>query len=384
MDANRLRADVAAATWCFQADQLAALLGALASRGYRLVGPTRRDGAIVYDHLASADDLPAGWTDRQEAGRYRLERRRDRAWFGYVVGPHSWKRFLHPASIRLWSARKSNGGFVVEDVAAPEPPYAFIGVRACDVAAMARQDQVLRDGPYADHGYASRRVGAFVVAVDCTEPGGTCFCASMETGPAVEGRYDLALTELIDDGGHRFLVRAGSERGAEVFAEVPHSDATEDDRRAAASRVAEAAGRMGRRLETSGLKEAIESRAEHRRWDEIAGRCLTCGSCTMACPTCFCTTVEDRIDLTGVTAERWRRWDTCFSLEFSYMHGGSVRLSPRSRYRQWLTHKLATWVDQFGVMGCVGCGRCITWCPVGIDIVAEARGLSEASGGHPQ
>ena len=95
----------------------------------------------------------------------------------------------------------------------------------------------------------------------------------------------------------------------------------------------------------------------------------------MVCPTCFCTTVEDGTDLAGESAERTRRWDSCFTIDFSYVHGGSVRLRSRSRYRQWMTHKLATWIDQFGSSGCVGCGRCITWCPVAIDITEEVAAI---------
>jgi Fe-S oxidoreductase len=97
----------------------------------------------------------------------------------------------------------------------------------------------------------------------------------------------------------------------------------------------------------------------------------------MVCPTCFCTTVEDVSDVTGDHAERWRRWDSCFTLGFSYIHGGSIRNSGKARYRQWMTHKLASWIDQFGTSGCVGCGRCITWCPVGIDITEEARAIRD-------
>ena len=136
-----------------------------------------------------------------------------------------------------------------------------------------------------------------------------------------------------------------------------------------------AAQRMGRELDTTGLRELLQDSLEHPRWDEVAERCLTCGNCTMVCPTCFCTTVEDVTDLSGEQAERWRSWDTCFSLDHSYVHGGSVRPTGRSRYRQWLTHKLGTWWDQFGTSGCVGCGRCIAWCPVGIDITEEAEAL---------
>ncbi len=142
--------------------------------------------------------------------------------------------------------------------------------------------------------------------------------------------------------------------------------------------VAKVAQQMGRTMDTAGLKDLLCRNYEHPRWDEVAARCLACANCTMACPTCFCTTVEDVTDLTGTHAERWRKWDSCFSLDFSYIHGGSVRSSARARYRQWMTHKLATWMDQFGTSGCVGCGRCITWCPVAIDITEEVRAIRES------
>ncbi|MCA8921947.1 MAG: 4Fe-4S dicluster domain-containing protein, partial [Planctomycetes bacterium] len=148
--------------------------------------------------------------------------------------------------------------------------------------------------------------------------------------------------------------------------------------------VAAAAAAIERQLPQDGLPAALAAALEHPRWDDVAARCLTCGNCTLVCPTCFCTDVEDTSDLSGQVAERWRRWDTCFSLDFSALHGGSVRASGRSRYRQWLTHKLSTWHDQFGTSGCVGCGRCIAWCPVGIDITVEAAELRKDPGhAHP-
>jgi ferredoxin len=197
----------------------------------------------------------------------------------------------------------------------------------------------------------------------------------MNTGPQVTFGFDLALTEVIESERHYFVVEVGTERGEEVLHEVPHRQASEEEKAAAARVVAQTAAQMGRTMDTSDIKDLLYRNYEHPRWDEVANRCLTCGNCTMVCPTCFCTTVEDTTDLTGDHAERWRVWDSCFTLDFSYIHGGSVRASGKSRYRQWLTHKLATWIDQFGTSGCVGCGRCITWCPVAIDITEEVRAI---------
>ncbi len=361
-------------------EALAALVDILQRRGYLVLGPTVRDGAIVYAELESAAELPVGWTDRQDGGTYRLERRDDDARFGYAVGPHSWKQFLFPPRIRLWQARRDGDGTLEVDEEPPdETPLAFFGVRSCDLHAIATQDRIFVGGRFVDRDYAARREGAFVVAANCFEPGGTCFCVSMGTGPRAEAGYDLALTEILE-GEHRLLVEVGTERGAAVLAGLPTRPPEPADVNAAERAVAGAAARMGRRMEAGDLRELLASNLEHPRWDDVAERCLTCGNCVLVCPTCFCSTVEDHTDLAGERAERWRTWDTCFSVEHSYIHGGSVRPGNRSRYRQWMTHKLGTWHDQFGTSGCVGCGRCITWCPVGIDITEEVAAIRATEG----
>ncbi len=360
-----------------EAGETDALFHALRQRGYGLVGPTLRDGAIVLDELQSAADLPAGWTDEQDAGRYRLKRREDDALFGYAVGPHSWKRWLHPPSFVRWRARLQDGGFVAEPETAPPPRLAFVGVRPCELAAILVQDRVFLGGPFVDPAYRGRREAAFLLVVNCAAPSGTCFCASLGSGPRAAAGFDLCATEILGPP-HVLLLEVGSERGAAVAEDVPHRAAQEADLEAASALAADAARRMGRSLDTAGLKDLLYRRYEDAHWDEVAKRCLGCANCTMVCPTCFCATVEDTTDLAGSATERRRLWDSCFSLAFSYVHGGSVRTSAGARYRQWLTHKLATWHEQFGVSGCVGCGRCITWCPVGIDISAEARAVRQA------
>jgi ferredoxin len=343
------------------------LVSTLRQDGYQVIGPVARDGAIVLAALESGADLPAGWGVDAAPGRYRLRRRADNAVFGHSAGPGSWKQFLHPPRRPLGPA---------PDAADDPAPYAFLGVRACDLAAIATLGNVLSGGAYPDSSYARRQADLFVVAAGCTEPGGVCFCASMGTGPRPGPGYDLALTEQIDDKGHRFLVEVGSGRGEHVLARISHRDAAEAEVSAAHAAVDAAADRMGRQMPEVDIRDLLAASRDSPSWDEVANRCLTCGNCTMVCPTCFCTTVEDSSDLTGEHAERWLRWASCFELDFSYLHGGSVRSSGASRYRQWISHKLSTWHDQFGTSGCVGCGRCIAWCPVGIDITQEVDTLA--------
>jgi sulfhydrogenase subunit beta (sulfur reductase) len=393
-------------------DGLQALVDVLLARGYTVVGPTVRSGAIVKAPIRGIDELPRGWGDEQDAAHYRLHRRDDDALFGFAAGAQSAKPVFFPTDELLWRGRRTAGavegtvegaeggaeggteggaGYEVltdgdEGPRRPdEAPYALLGVRSCDLAAIGIHDTVLAGRGFGDARYVARRADAVVIAVACSDPGGTCFCVSMDTGPRPEqGRgapFDLSLTELLD-GGHRFVVEVGTDRGADLMDALGAPPASTHDLDAAASVSEQAADRMGRMLDTDGIKDLLYSSADSPYWDDVASRCLTCTNCTMVCPTCFCTTVEDVTDLTGNDADRHRLWDSCFNADFSYIHGGTVRESARSRYRQWMTHKLASWHDQFGSSGCVGCGRCVTWCPAAIDITAEAAALRGAPGSN--
>ena len=357
-------------------DVLDSLLDNIRHNGFRTFGPTIREGAIVFAEISGARDLPRGWTEVQDAGTYRLKPRDDDAFFGFAVGPHSPKKHLLPPTLRLWRAARDRSGTIslVEGTPAPEK-IALIGVRSCDLHAIAIMDRVTIAGEHTDPYYAAQRESMLLVAINCSDAGGTCFCVSMRTGPRVTSMYDLAITELIDGNSHEFLVEVGSAKGAAVIENLLSRSASESDVAAARAVTDRTASQMGRRLETDGIKELLYANLEHPRWNDVASRCLSCTNCTMVCPTCFCTNVDDSIDLSGSTAERVRRWDSCHTTEFSHLHGGSVRTSIKSRYRQWMTHKLASWIDQFGSSGCVGCGRCITWCPVGIDITEEAAAI---------
>ncbi|MCT9933724.1 4Fe-4S dicluster domain-containing protein [Planotetraspora sp. A-T 1434] len=350
-------------------DSLEPLVTELRSRGFTVVGPVARNGAIRMDEVSSAAELPRGKGDQQEPGRYRLTERDDDMIFDFAASPDSAKRYTQPPRQTLVRMREET----VEEVEPEAPLVALLGVRPCDLAALAVQDRVFLGGRHPDPAYRRRREALFLVTVNCAVPGGTCFCVSMGTGPRASTGFDLALTELA--APHRFLIEAGSERGAEVIEALPHVPAVQHDLVAAEAVSRTAAEHMGRQVETEGIQEWLPEAHDSPRWNEVASRCLACTNCTMVCPTCFCTTMEDTTDLGSGTAERIERWDSCFTLEFSELNGSPVRGSGAGRYRQWLTHKFATWFDQFGTSGCVGCGRCITWCPVGIDVTEELANL---------
>jgi sulfhydrogenase subunit beta (sulfur reductase) len=361
--------------WTIQGESLEVLVEVLKQHEYRVVGPRMRDGAIVLEDLSSASDLPHGWVDEQEAGSYRLKPAANGNLFDYVVGPQSWKKFLQEPVLKLWTARRDKKGLHLQPIQRNPPKLAFLGIRSCELAAIEVQDTILLRGDFIDEAYRLNRNELFTIAVNCSQPAATCFCASMGTGPVATRGFDLALTEISQPGSHRFLVEVGTSCGEEILSHIPRMESSEVDRKAAAQIKEKAAKGFTRHLSNEGMRDILMRHFDNPLWEQISRRCLACANCTLVCPTCFCTTIEDSTDLRGENAQRQRRVDSCFTRDFSYIHGGSVRTSLQSRYRQWMTHKLAGWVDQFGTPGCVGCGRCITWCPVGIDITQEAAAI---------
>lgn len=362
--------------WFLPRAQLDILIQTLVTDGYQVIGPTVDQGAIVYGEIKTSEDLPVGWTDQQAPGQYRLQRRDDEACFGYVVGPHSWKKYLFPPLAVVATADRTDDSWMMRTPDADPPRYAFLGVRACELAALKIQDRVFTGGAWVDPIYQQRRAAALVIAVNCTQAASTCFCTSMKTGPECVSGFDLALTELPEG----FLVETGSGPGEEMCRRLPVTAATAEQHRMGAVLRQRATDQICRSMDTDGIHELLMNNLKHPQWQDVATRCLSCTNCTMVCPTCFCSSVNDVPDLTGDHVDRERSWDSCFNPDFSYMNGGPTRNSISSRYRQWLTHKLATWQDQFGSSGCVGCGRCVTWCPVGIDLTAEVAAIRAAPG----
>jgi sulfhydrogenase subunit beta (sulfur reductase) len=347
------------------------LLDALSAKGYRIVGPIVRDGSVVWETVKLVSDLPIGWRDHQEPARYRLEQTGSSTVFGVVHGSQSLKPFVFAPSEPLLQIERSKGGFTTSPALPQSEKLAVIGARACDLAGLVIQDRIFLKDAYRDPYYAARREGLFVIAVNCTRALATCFCASMETGPRAKHGFDLVLTEV----GDMMLIEAGSEVGSNLLSDLSLSPATQELIDEAATRVDACGHSQVRRLEQSRLPQALYEAHEHPRWDAVAGRCLACTNCTMVCPTCFCHTVEETPDVSHQQTRHTRLWDSCFTQEHGYIHGKNIRPTIKDRYRMWLTHKLASWIDQFGMSGCVGCGRCITWCPVGIDLTEELPAL---------
>lgn len=363
--------------YCLPAERLKDLFSYL-QQEYDIIGPTVRDEAIVYDRVSSPDDLPVGWTDQQDNGTYRIMEIKEKKYFHYTVGPTSWKRFLFPPILHTHRIHKKKDSYEIEPASNDVPRYAFIGVKPCELTAIQVQDTVFTGGAYIDTHYQKAREQIFIVATNCTKANSTCFCVSMNSGPQAESGFDIVLTEVHEKKAHYFVLQSGSKAGDNLIKKLELKEVDQTQAEMMEAVIKNTSDSMGRQLNTDGLAELLYDNLTHPHWDKIAKKCMSCGNCTMVCPTCFCSTVEDVTALGGEYTDRVRKWDSCFSMEYSYIHGGSVRSSISARYRQWLTHKLAGWHDQFGMSGCVGCGRCITWCPVGIDITEEATAIRES------
>ena len=358
-------------TVSIQKPALNMLLARLKEEGYDTIGPRVKGDTLVYDAIDGIDQLPRGYISEQDAGRFRLVYAGHGRYFDAIPGQQSWKQFLFPSRLELFSMQKKGKSWEVKKPDPDRRALAFIGVRGCELAAIQVQDKAFIRQDFHDPVYRARRERVFILAVDCLQPAGTCFCTSMGTGPRAKDGFDLRLTELDDV----FLMTIGSELGRSLMAGIPRDAASAFLMSSAERGIDHASESMGRVLDTSDLPGLILDNLDDPEWDDVAKRCLSCGNCTQACPTCFCWDAVDQLDLTGTQARRFRVWDSCFNPDYSYQTGGNTRPNIRSRYRQWLSHKLGSWVQQYGTLGCVGCGRCITWCPAGIDLTQEIPAL---------
>lgn len=354
-------------------EELQSLLDLLHTEGYRTIGPVVKDGAIQYRPITQASELPRGVEVEQAPGSYRLSQGEGERLFDWANGPQALKPLLFAPREPLWRATKGEDGGLSFETILPEPePTAVIGLRACDLAALALQDQHFLSGETADPHYRARREPLLLIGVDCSHPAETCFCASTGDGPNLDGGFDIGLSEL-DEG---FLLRSGTARGKKLLARLDLKTATKAQLNKQAKAEKEAIKSQKRGLPSRNLQGALFSRLATEHWEAVAQRCLACGNCTAVCPTCFCYSVHAEPSLDGMKSEQVRQWDSCFSEGHSAMHRRPVRPDILTRYRQWLTHKLGGWHAQYGRSGCVGCGRCISWCPAAIDLRDEVERIT--------
>ena len=344
------------------------LLSLLQRRGFQCIGPKEQDHTIVYAPVSGIEDFPSGVEVYQRPGTYTLSHSDTPRWFAWSNGPQALKPLLFSPREPLWTAARTTDGAVTFVETAPAPrPLAVIGVRPCDLAALALHNEHFLEGECVDRQYGNRYRDLLLVAVNCTHPADTCFCASTGDGPSALHGFDLLCDEL--DAG--FVIRAGNERGESILEELKIGPADKEQLDAADEQTEFATTAQQRHILSRNLQHSLFCNLDHPQWEQIADLCLACGNCTAVCPTCFCYRETDEPQLDGTSSVHLREWDSCFSPGHSYIFGKTIRLETRLRYRQWLTHKLGSWHEQYGRSGCVGCGRCITWCPVGIDITEQ-------------
>ncbi len=355
-------------------DALEKLIFNLHTLGYTVVGPKVVDGAVCLDEISGIGDLAAGAVDVQAPGKYRLQGS-SKSIFSAVNGPHSVKKFLHPACLPMLKLKEGEGGPRPEPTFHADRKYAFLGIRPCDLKAVDALDRALIMPRYRDPVYAPLRKASLMIVVNCGRAGENCFCESMGTGPKADGGYDLGITELPD----RLLFDIPDGR-MNLLEGVEMKPASQQDLREELNLMQRVKGEMHKAIARRDPSDFMYGGSESRVWDEVAQVCLGCGNCAMVCPTCFCNTIQDVTDMKDGSVTRQRVWDVCLSKKFTYSAGGNPRADRKARYRQFVMHKFAYWPDQFSLYGCVGCGRCITWCPVGIDISETVNSVLREQG----
>ena len=347
------------------------LFDVLQQQGFRCIGPRVVDDAIVYTDIDSSDDLSRGIEVEQQPGRYALSQHNHQRQFAWSNSAQALKPLTFASREILWQCHKdSQGNLSFEQHQPAVDNIAFIGARACDLAAFRLQQQHFLKPQATDPWFKQRMSHMLIVAVHCSHASATCFCSNTGDGPEVEQNFDIAMHEL-DDG---FIVQAGSYNGEKILALLQLDAISDEQTQQAEQQLAQCASQQTRQLPDQ-VQHRLLTQLDNAHWQQIGERCLSCGNCTAVCPTCFCHQQHDELSMPDDTGIHFRQWSSCFTHNHSYISGHSFRPDSASRYRQWATHKFANWFEQYGRSGCVGCGRCISWCPVGIDVTAELQQL---------
>jgi len=316
-----------------------------ASEAYSVFGPKKKDVTHAFGEIKLVHEMDL---------KYRTT----------ILPP---KKMFHPPRETLFHFSRENG-FSANQETEKSGRLLLVGVHACDLNAILRLDKFFTE-EFRDPQYLSRRESSAIVALNCTEIGENCFCHSMGTGPECSAGFDLSMTDL----GGRYLVEIGTEVGRRMLHSLELPKANEGDLEQKRSRLAHAKESFKKFIDKEGLADEAARSFDHPIWKELGAIDLSCGSCSLVCPTCYCYDVLDRIDLQLQHGERLRELDSCQLLEYaSVALGGNFRSERKDRMRQWMLCKLRYTGEEHGFSGCVGCGRCIGACTVHIDITRVA------------
>lgn len=297
---------------------------------HQVVAPVREEGLILFRPVKGPEEVALDYQNT-------------------TMSPKEW---FFPLSEAIFSYRREDNKVILEPKEAPQEVVLF-GIRPCDARGLAVLDKPFFQAP-ADGLYAQRRERATLVGLACRDSGPACFCDSMGGGPADEAHVDVMLTEVKEG----YIVKAVTTKGAKLLisAQIQEGETTEP------------AIAQPKAVQSRGIAAAMRRQFDSDYWSKVGDRCLHCNICAYVCPTCYCFDIRDFP--VGDRIERVRSWDSCQSPAFTRIAGGYERRpSKGERMRQRFAHKLLYFPGQWeGVLHCVGCGRCVTACPVNIDI----------------
>ena len=317
---------------------------------HQVFAPVKREGILGFEPLSSSGEVVLDSHNTRQAP----------------------KEVFFPRSEVLFTYEEGR----VIPVTPLEEQRVVFGIRPCDARSAILLDQVFDTPDYQDPYYVNRRKNTILIGLACNSPLGTCFCTVVGGGPFSVDGLDLLWTDLDD----RYLVETVTERGEALIADRPHfRQATQEDTNRKAT-IAAQARQMVSGPNVQGIREKLDGMYDDPFWDELHQKCLGCGVCSYLCPTCHCFDIVD--EGTDARGRRVRNWDTCqFALFTHHASGHNPRRSGKERMRQRVMHKFNYFVENFGEIACVGCGRCVRECPVNMDIRVVIEAIRQVEGG---
>ena len=275
------------------------------------------------------------------------------------------KNFFFPKTETMMRYMRTERGMELSGEEEEAKEAVLFGARPCDVRSFVLLDYLFDQEKYRDSYYIDKREKTTIISLACIHPPySTCFCTSVGGHPMSEEGADVLLTDIGDNYLAEFITPKG-EKLLEKMGDLPAADGSADEKKKALSESAEK--EIKSHIPGKEIKPWLDDNFEHPFWDTIHQSCLACGTCTYLCPTCHCFDISDEVK--GSDGKRIRTWDSCMYWLFTKETSGhNPRTSQKQRWRQRLMHKFKYFVDNFDEIACVGCGRCVRYCPVNIDI----------------